>query len=92
METSDYADYTFDFRSDGSLVATNGSNSITGSWSVVPDDDDNEVDFNINFNSPAIFSELTDDWDVKSYSSTKIELEDVDNGGNDSEFLTFERN
>lgn len=90
-ETSDYAGYTFTFAPDGSLSATDGSNTITGTWSVVADDDDEiDVDFNIAFTSPETFAELTDDWDVISFTDTRIELgdDDIDDG---DDFLTFEK-
>src|SRR6056297_3481886 len=32
-ETSDFEGYDFSFNSDGSLVATNGTNTVTGTWS-----------------------------------------------------------
>lgn len=97
-ETSDFNGYEFSFNTDGSLVATNGTNSITGNWSVTDDSnsnddssDDDDIDFNINFTSPADFNELSDDWDVVSYTSTKIELRDVSGGNGGTDLLTFER-
>ncbi|TBM98382.1 hypothetical protein EYD45_16525, partial [Hyunsoonleella flava] len=32
-ETSDFTGYNFSFNSDGSLVATNGTDTLTGTWS-----------------------------------------------------------
>ncbi|NNL15439.1 MAG: hypothetical protein HKO81_02205 [Flavobacteriaceae bacterium] len=96
-ETSDYAGYEFTFGANGVLTASNGTNSYTGIWSVTDDsssDDsssNDDIDFNIMFVSPPDFEELSDDWDIVSYSSTKIELID-DSGGNEgTDYLTFEK-
>lgn len=105
-ETNHFNSYSFSFNSDGSLVANNGSDTVSGSWSVTVDsssssddddgssssDDDNDVDFNIVFISPADFEELSDDWDIISNSDTKIELIDVSGGNGGTDYLTFEKN
>ncbi|WP_298899605.1 hypothetical protein [uncultured Psychroserpens sp.] len=100
-ETSDFTGYDFTFNSDGSLVATNGSTTMTGTWSVTDDsnsnDDsssDDDIDFNIFFAVPETnnFEDLNDDWDIVSTSSTRIELIDVSGGNGGTDMLTFERN
>ncbi|WP_431158805.1 hypothetical protein [Winogradskyella poriferorum] len=100
-ETSDFNGYDFTFNSDGSLVATNGSNTLTGTWSVTDDsnssDDsssDDDIDFNIFFPVPDDndFEDLNDDWDVVTTTSTRIELIDVSGGNGGTDMLTFEKN
>ncbi len=100
-ETSDYSGFSFTFNADGSLVAVNGTTTITGSWSVTSDDssdDDDDydstddVDFNIFFSAPPNFEELSDDWDIVSRSSTRIELIDISGGNGDTDTLVFEKN
>ncbi len=96
-ETSDYNGYTFSFNADGSLVADNGSTTVTGTWSVTADDssDDDDydstddIDFNIFFSAPPVFEELTDDWDIVSRSSTRIELIDISGGDGSTDTLVF---
>ncbi|MGI9552242.1 MAG: hypothetical protein ACR2MT_13660 [Aurantibacter sp.] len=96
-ETADYAGYTFNFNADGTLGATNGNSSLSGAWSVTSSDNGNDedssddVDFNILFSSPEIFVELSDDWDIKKYAATKIELVDVSGGDGSTDLLTFEK-
>ncbi len=98
-ETSDYNGYTFNFSADGSLEAVNGTTVVTGSWSVTNDDSsddddydsDDDIDFNIFFSAPPIFEELTDDWDIVSRSSTRIELIDISGGDGSTDFLVFEK-
>ncbi|WP_047550539.1 hypothetical protein [Psychroserpens sp. Hel_I_66] len=101
-ETSNYNGYDFSFNSDGFLVATNGSSTITGTWSVTDDsnssddsiDDDDDIDFNIFFavTETNDFEDLNDDWDIVSTSSTRIELIDISGGNGDTDMLTFDKN
>ena len=102
-ETDDFTGYTFTFNANGSLVADNGANMVEGSWSVTGDDSNNssddsssddsdDIDFNIFFASPESFSELTEDWDIVSRSSTKIDLIDISGGDGSTDTLTFEKN
>ncbi|MGS2725362.1 hypothetical protein ACU8DI_02045 [Psychroserpens sp. BH13MA-6] len=100
-ETSDFNGYDFSFNADGTLVATNGSNTVNGTWSVTDDsnsnDDsssDDDIDFNIFFPVPESnnFEDLNDDWDIIAISSTTIELIDVSGGNGGTDLLTFEMN
>lgn len=94
-ETYHFTGYTFVFGPNGVLTASNGTNNYTGTWSVTDsnsnDDSLSDLDFNISFSTPDEFEDLTDDWDIKTYSSTKIELEDVSGGGSGTDLLTFEK-
>lgn len=98
-ETAHFTSYVFTFGSGNVLTATNGTNTYTGTWSVTDsssgsDDDSNssnDLDFNIGFAAPANFEELSDDWDIISYSATKIELVDVSGGNGGTDYLTFEK-
>ena len=94
-ETNNFTGYTFTFGANNELTATNGTNTYTGSWSVTDsnsnDDSPSDVDFNINFSSPPNFEDLSDDWDIVTHSSTKIELIDVSGGNGGTDYLTFEK-
>lgn len=104
-ETNNFTNYVFTFGPNGVLTATNGTDTVTGTWSVTDshnsggdgsDDDNsshnsNDLDFNISFASPANFAELSDDWDILSYNTSKIELKDVSGGNGGTDLLTFEK-
>ena len=94
-ETIHFANYLFSFQSSGVLNATNGGSSYTGTWSIIDnnsnDDSKDDLDFNINFNLTNDFEDLNDDWDIVSYSSSKIELYDVSGGSGGTDYLTFEK-
>lgn len=99
-ETNNFTGYEFTFNADGTLVASNGSNTVTGTWSITDsnsssDDDGNieDDDFNIFFPVPDTndFEDLNDDWDFISVSDTKIELIDISGGNGGTDYLTFEK-
>lgn len=143
-----FSTYVFNFSADGTLTATSGSETFTGSWEAsgsgnmisvvialsgimeiedtwtlheielengetevdlringedrlrfennctIGDFDGGqstgEIDFNIFFASPEDFNELSDDWNIVSYSATKIELID-ESGDGETDLLTFEK-
>ena len=96
-ETSDFSGYNFSFGAGNILSATNGTNTYTGTWSVTSDNsnDDspsNDLDFNIAFSAPANFAELTEDWNIISYTATKVQLVHVSGGGGGTDYVTFEKN
>lgn len=95
--TNDFAGYIFTFNNDGSVIADNSTNSYTGTWRIENDDkyddsndSDDDTEFTITFNMTNYFTELNEDWDILSYSSSKIELIDESDDDED-EYLTFER-
>lgn len=98
-ETSDFATFRFNFNEDGVLNATDllssSSTPYTGSWSITDsnsnDDDDSldDLDFNINFAMSNKLDDLSDDWDIVSYTDTEIKLIDVSGGGGGTDYLTF---
>tara|TARA_R100000306_G_C4350815_1_gene130041 strand:- start:129 stop:614 length:486 start_codon:yes stop_codon:yes gene_type:complete len=103
-ETTDFNGYVFTFNTDGSLVAVNGTTTVSGTWSVTDDssnsstDDDgnstDDDDFNIFFPVPesSDFEDLNDDWDVISVSPTVISLIDISGGNGGTDTLTFTQN
>ncbi|HPW97824.1 MAG TPA: hypothetical protein PK218_04625 [Flavobacterium sp.] len=97
-ETNHFTGYNFTFGSNNVLTTTNGTNSYTGTWSVTSSDDSNDdnpssdLDFNILFSSPADFADLTDDWDIVTYSSNTISLIDVSGGNGGTDILVFTKN
>ena len=98
-ETSDYNGYNFTFASSGTLTADNGTNSVTGTWSITDSSSsssssDDDIDFNIFFNVPntSVFEDLNDDWDISTHTSVRIALIDISGGNGGTDSLTFEKN
>ena len=96
-ETNHFTGYSFTFNSNGTLTASNGSNTVSGTWSVTDssnsNDDSNsnsDIDFNIFFASPANFNDdLTEDWEIVTRSASKIELIHISGGNGGTDTLTF---
>jgi hypothetical protein len=97
-ETSHFTGYDFTFGASNTLTAANGTNTYTGTWSVTSDDNSNDdnpsgdIDFNIAFSSPANFADLTEDWNIVSYSATTIALVHVSGGNGGTDTLVFTKN
>ena len=69
-ETNKFSGYNFTFNSNGQLTATNGSNTVTGTWSQ------GSTKFNIDFGTTAVFSDLNDDWLTVETTTSGIKLKD----------------
>lgn len=96
-ETTNFSGYNFSFGAGSVLTATNGTNTYLGTWSVTSDNslDDspsNDLDFNLAFSAPVNFAELTDDWNIISYTASKVELIHVSGGGGGTDYITFQKN
>jgi hypothetical protein len=95
-ESDHFIGYSFDFGSDNTLTAVNDVDSYPGTWSVTKDDSDDDDDlddlnFNVYFNAPSDFQELSEDWEIISLSNLKIELRHVSGGNGGTDLLTFEK-
>ena len=91
VQTSDYSGYNFSFNSDGSLAATNGGSTQTGTWSTVTDSGSTKM--NLMFGaSDGPFESISEDWRVLSVSTTKIALKHLSGGDGSIDLLTFEKN
>lgn len=96
-ETSDFNNYIFTFSESGNVSATNGSNTVSGTWSTntsSSDDSNSNAHFVLNFavSDEHPFEDLNDDWDIVSQSKTKIDLKDVSGGNGGTDLLVFEKN
>jgi hypothetical protein len=89
-ETSNYTGYSFTFASGGVLTAVKSGTTVTGAW--LTGLDDSKTELVINFASPEIFAEISDDWEVTEMAATKIRLRDVSGGNGGTDQLTFEKN
>lgn len=87
-QTSDYAGYELDFNMDGTVSASNGSNTNNGTWSVFSSGNQ----MTLNFGTDMPFEEFNDDdWDVISVTSTEVVIQDVSGGGGGTDTLTLQK-
>lgn len=89
-ETNNYNNYLFTFQSNGTLTASNGSNTVNGTWSSGNDDSQPKLDISLGNTNP--WDDISDDWHVIAQSSTQIQLQDVSGGSGDIDYLTFTKN
>jgi hypothetical protein len=91
-ETSYYTNYTFTFDTNGSLMAKNGSQTWTGTWSTGFDDSKNKFLINFNGSVPSALEELEEDWLIISVDDSLMHFEHTSNSGTgDTDVLKFER-
>jgi hypothetical protein len=86
-ETENYDEYQFTFNTDETVVATNNTSTIAGTWSTTIDDD--QLKMILDFGAQTPLDEFNDDWDVFDLDLDRIELKDESN--NDIDILVFEK-
>lgn len=93
-ETINFDGYSFTFRANNLLTATDGKNTYNGTWSITNTnsyiDDLSDVKFDINFTSTANLMETIDHW--AAINPSYIPLNDLICGSSEAEFSTFSKN
>lgn len=87
--TNTYSAYTFTFKADGSLSATNGMTTTNGAWSEL--NDSGKLKFVLAFvggGIPVSLLEIQEDWIVDTKSATMIELS---KSGGSAKVLHFQK-
>lgn len=88
-ETAHFSGYEFVFNDDGTVVATNGGNTVSGTWLTGTDDSQSKLI--LNFGSTVSFDDLNEDWHVTEETSTLIRCEHISGGNGGTDYLTFEK-
>ena len=88
-ETSNYAGYTFDFGANGSLSATNGSQTWNGTWLTGFDDSTDKFLIDFTGTVPSALSELEEDWHIISVQDNFMHFEHTSGGNGDTDVLKF---
>ncbi len=86
-DTANYAGFELNFAADGSVVATNGSDTVNGTWDVIS----GGTKVVLDFGAVIPFDEFNDDWDVFMVEPTRVELRDVSGGDGTLDILVFEK-
>ena len=91
-QTSNFNGFNFTFNTNGTVLATNGSTPINGTWSTNVSSSGTPK-FVLNFNiSNGPFDEISEDWNIESVSSTLIDLKHVSGGDGSIDLLLFTKN
>jgi hypothetical protein len=69
-ETGNFSGYNFQFNSSGVVTASNGANTVNGTWSQT------STKLIINFGTTPVFDDLNDDWLIEEKTSTSIKLKE----------------
>jgi hypothetical protein len=91
-ETSNYTNYTFEFGSAGSLSATNGSQTWSGSWLTGFDDSTDKFLIDFTGAVPSALSELEEDWRIIAIEDNFMHFEHTSGGNGDTDVLKFTKN
>ena len=89
-ETSSFSGYGFEFSASGTLTATKGSVTKTGTWSTGNSSNKLVIDLGPKDASNLPYGEISKNWKLISSSSTEIKLGDDNTSSN--EYLTFTKN
>ena len=87
-QTGNFANYKFTFLSNNTVKATNGTNTINGTWKTGTDD--SNAKFNLSFsaaNGP--FEEISEDWRIVEITASKIDLHHISGGNGGQSLITF---
>jgi hypothetical protein len=90
-ETGHYSSYTFDFESNGSLTASNGSQSWNGTWTTGIDDSSDKMVFSFPVGAPSALQELQEDWLIIQITDNLMHLEHTSGGNGDTDVVKFEK-
>ncbi|MBT8317734.1 MAG: hypothetical protein HKP59_08900 [Lutibacter sp.] len=88
--TNEYHDFVFDFKENFIVTATKNDDVVNGTWAVIYDD--GKLKLELDFGETTPFDELNDDWVVVEIENLRVEVNDLDDDGNEESNLVFERN
>lgn len=88
-QTHHFSSYAFTFSENGTVSATNGTNTVTGTWTTSSSSSSGSK-FILNFNaSSGPFEEISEDWRIESVTTILIDLKHVSGGDGSIDLLTF---
>ncbi len=88
-ETADFAEYEFNFDSEGTASATNSIGTTPGTWNYYADSTVEKVDLYFGMVSP--LDELDEDWVILEATQDIIRLRH-ESGDGSLDYVTYERN
>lgn len=88
-ELSHFTGFEFTFSDNGTVVAQNGSQNVSGTWNTGIDD--SKPKLFLNFGSVSPFDDLNEDWHILDQSGSKIILEHISGGNGGTDYLNFEK-
>lgn len=90
-ETGNYASYTFEFGANGSLSATNGVQTYTGTWATGVDDSKDKFLIDFSGTVPSALQDLEEDWLIIKMEANLMHFEHTSGGNGDTDVLKFSK-
>ena len=87
-KTSDYEGFVLDFKENFTLTATKDDENIQGTWDII--NEDGVLKLELDFNDVDPFDELEEDWIVVEIKTNRVEVNNLDNSGEEEMNLVFE--
>ncbi len=87
--TNDFANYTFDFSSNGVLTVKNGNQTWLGTWVTGSDDSKNKFVIAFSGSVSSALSELAEDWLIISMTDNAMHFEHMSGGNGSTSTLKF---
>ncbi|MBG7630414.1 MAG: hypothetical protein IZT56_08275 [Bacteroidetes bacterium] len=88
-KTSNYNDFVLDFKEDFTVTATKGDDIVEGTWAVIYDS--GKLKLELNFGETIPFNEFNEDWLAVNIQNARVEVNNLDDSGNEESNLVFER-
>ncbi len=89
VETGNYSSYTFEFGANGSMSASNGSQTWNGTWLTGFDDSANKFMIDFSGTLPSALTDLEEDWKIIEISDNFMHFEHTSGGNGDTDVLKF---
>jgi len=87
--TGNYNDFVLDFKTEFVVTATKGDDIVNGTWTVV--NDSGTLKLELDFGEVIPFDEFNEDWLVVDITTTRVEVNNLDDSGAEESNLVFER-
>jgi hypothetical protein len=87
--TDNYNGFAIDFESENVVTATKGDDVVEGTWKVFYDDD--KLKLELNFGETEPFDKFNEDWLAVDIKENRVEVNNLDNNGDEESKLVFER-
>ncbi|HRI60983.1 MAG TPA: hypothetical protein PK228_14695 [Saprospiraceae bacterium] len=91
-ETSNYTGYTFEFGSNGSLTASKGGQTWSGTWQTGIDDSADKFLIDFTGTLPSELTDLEEDWLIIKIEDSAMHFEHTSGGNGDTDVLKFTKN
>lgn len=88
-ETNNYTGYEFQFKPNGTVIATKDESLLSGTWRSAVDG--RKPKLYMEFASASHLDELSEDWQIIKQGSGSLELEDTTTGHGGIDYLNLQK-